>query len=653
MVAVIQQLLYLTAVVLAAVSHRQLVGQDVVSLSFAVVDAVLATVSQPRCSVMFITDGASTLSTLINSHGRELLVPWGVSMWEVAADGQDANVTLMQLSRVVDQARRLRQVSWCVTVVVVSDDLAFLAAFAQWSLKGRLVGPATRLLAVTNASLVNNPDLSRTYSMMNAMMLVVEDFQKCGVYLHVPYSPRGAKALKVAFWTPHQGLALTSSLPLFPDKFSKLSNGPTLIVVTETYPTHEIVLVDDSKSPGGKRLEFFSPIANVLQLLANVTNFTYLYMRPPDGLWGSQQNDGSWSGMVGMVSREEVDVGLGPFSVSASRAEVVDFTWPISVYYGKILGGRGRLVVDPWGFVLPLTPLVWAAILATLLVLPLTVSLLSSCVSVRTPGECIEDTFRFITIFLHQGGIVSHKKWWWERVVMLVWMMVTLVLTQSYAGNLMALLAVRHIPQPIQSLLDILHDQSATIIVEAGSTKALYFLVNFPTRGDVGNFDDCWSAGVGGVVPGAAVSTMMVMVEIHVPAAGPGVGVSELASVSPPALGSQQSGGGPSSCGRWCGPEPCDCPKEGCGRFVTVPGPVDAVPDVSPVVLLPVMLPAVLSTPPSVLPPPSGGAVAPSGNAVTSTVIQSDNNEVQSDDSDDDQPVDVLTADQLPFMWDG
>ncbi|XP_069188820.1 glutamate receptor ionotropic, delta-1-like [Procambarus clarkii] len=377
------------------------------------------------------------------------------------------------------ERQQLRQVSWCVTVVVVSDDLAFLAAFAQWSLKGRLVGPATRLLAVTNASLVNNPDLSRTYSMMNAMMLVVEDFQnhlRCGVYLHVPYSPRGAKALKVAFWTPHQGLALTSSLPLFPDKFSKLSNGPTLIVVTETYPTHEIVLVDDSKSPGGKRLEFFSPIANVLQLLANVTNFTYLYMRPPDGLWGSQQNDGSWSGMVGMVSREEVDVGLGPFSVSASRAEVVDFTWPISVYYGKILGGRGRLVVDPWGFVLPLTPLVWAAILATLLVLPLTVSLLSSCVSVRTPGECIEDTFRFITIFLHQD-IWVRRKWWWERVVMLVWMMVTLVLTQSYAGNLMALLAVRHIPQPIQSLLDILHDQSATIIVEAGSTKALYFLI--------------------------------------------------------------------------------------------------------------------------------------------------------------------------------
>nr|XP_045593540.1 uncharacterized protein LOC123755103 [Procambarus clarkii] len=154
----------------------------------------------------------------------DLWTSWSVSVWEVAADGQDANVTLTQLPHVVDQARRLRQVSWCVTVVVVSDDLAFLAAFAQWSLKGRLVGPATRLLAVTNASLVNNPDLSRTYSKMNAVMLVVEDYQEsrqCGVYLHLPYSPRGAQALKVASWTPHQGLALTSSLPLFPDKFSK------------------------------------------------------------------------------------------------------------------------------------------------------------------------------------------------------------------------------------------------------------------------------------------------------------------------------------------------------------------------------------------------------------------------------------------------
>nr|XP_045593557.1 uncharacterized protein LOC123755122 [Procambarus clarkii] len=413
-------------------------SRDTVTLLSGGVEAVLATVSQPHCSVMFFTDGASTLSTVAKesdlrpgSASRERYAPgfiprvssqckvfreehdaqgyqWAplsVSVWEVAAGGEDPNVTLTQLSHVVHKARRVRQVSWCVTVVVVSDDLA---AFAQWSLKGRLVGPATRLLAVTNASLVNNADLSRTYSMMNAVMLVTEYYQKelrCGVYLHVPYSPRGAQALKVAFWTPHQGLALTSRLPLFPDKFSRFSYGLNLVVASEPYPAHQAVMVDDPKAPGGKRLTYSSPIATMLQYLAEGSNFTYTFVRSPDRQWGTLVKNGSWIGMMGMVSRAEVDIGLGLFGISEKSAEVVDFTWPVLVAYGRILGGRGRPVVDPWGFVFPLTPLVWAAILATLLVLPLTTFLLSSCVSIRTPFDCLDDIFNFLKLILQQGSV--------------------------------------------------------------------------------------------------------------------------------------------------------------------------------------------------------------------------------------------------------
>ncbi|XP_069171939.1 ionotropic receptor 93a-like [Procambarus clarkii] len=63
---------------------------------------------------------------------------------------------------------------------------------------------------------------------------------------------------------------------------------------------------------------------------------------------------------------------------------------------------------------------------------------------------------------------------WWERVVVVVWGLVTVVLTQSYAGNLMALLAVRHIPQPYQSILDVVEDKSAIMILEHGSSNAQF-----------------------------------------------------------------------------------------------------------------------------------------------------------------------------------
>ncbi|KAG7162428.1 putative olfactory ionotropic receptor IR7-like 5 [Homarus americanus] len=43
-------------------------------------------------------------------------------------------------------------------------------------------------------------------------------------------------------------------------------------------------------------------------------------------------------------------------------------------------------------------------------------------------------------------------------------MLMTLVLTRSYAGNLMALLAVRHISEPYHSLREVLDDPSVTML---------------------------------------------------------------------------------------------------------------------------------------------------------------------------------------------
>lgn len=53
---------------------------------------------------------------------------------------------------------------------------------------------------------------------------------------------------------------------------------------------------------------------------------------------------------------------------------------------------------------------------------------------------------------------------------MVSWLLATLVLRRSYEGNLMSLLAVRHIPQPYQSLRDVLDDRSAVMIWKKGSS---------------------------------------------------------------------------------------------------------------------------------------------------------------------------------------
>ncbi|MPC99087.1 hypothetical protein E2C01_094482 [Portunus trituberculatus] len=53
-------------------------------------------------------------------------------------------------------------------------------------------------------------------------------------------------------------------------------------------------------------------------------------------------------------------------------------------------------------------------------------------------------------------------------------MLTTLVLAKSYAGNLMSLLAVRHVPQPFQSLRDVLDASHVIMIWHKGSSPAQY-----------------------------------------------------------------------------------------------------------------------------------------------------------------------------------
>ena len=78
---------------------------------------------------------------------------------------------------------------------------------------------------------------------------------------------------------------------------------------------------------------------------------------------------------------QDVNLGLGPFAINAARYEAGDFTWPINFLPVKVLGGRGSPEVDPWGFLLPFDPLVWAALFSFLVLLSVAPYFFSICFS--------------------------------------------------------------------------------------------------------------------------------------------------------------------------------------------------------------------------------------------------------------------------------
>lgn len=75
--------------------------------------------------------------------------------------------------------------------------------------------------------------------------------------------------------------------------------------------------------------------------------------------------------------------------------------------------------------------------------------------------------------------MLRQEWWWWERLVFSLWMLMTLVLTKSYAGNLMSLLAVKYLPQPFQSLRDVVVDKHTIMLWQKYSNYERYLRVMY------------------------------------------------------------------------------------------------------------------------------------------------------------------------------
>ncbi|KAK4325103.1 hypothetical protein Pmani_004258 [Petrolisthes manimaculis] len=167
----------------------------------------------------------------------------------------------------------------------------------------------------------------------------------------------------------------------------------------------------------------------------------------------------------------KVDMGLGPFSLNKARAELLDFTEPIITDYLRILARKGSPEVDQWGFLLPLTPVVWEAFLGSLVILLVAVYLLGFFVLHEDPHQSVrlDATFLvYLRVFLQQDIHTESLKWW-SRLALGSWMLLTLVITRSYAGQLMSTLAVRFIPQPFHTLKALLDNPTTTMIWEANT----------------------------------------------------------------------------------------------------------------------------------------------------------------------------------------
>ncbi|XP_071520869.1 glutamate receptor ionotropic, kainate 5-like [Panulirus ornatus] len=105
----------------------------------------------------------------------------------------------------------------------------------------------------------------------------------------------------------------------------------------------------------------------LMDILARKLDFCYEYVFPKDMLFGELLPNGTWTGMMGQLTRREVDMSGVLFSQQEARARAVDFSEFVYINDHVLGFMRPQMEPDISGFVKPYSFLVWMLLLMAVL----------------------------------------------------------------------------------------------------------------------------------------------------------------------------------------------------------------------------------------------------------------------------------------------
>ncbi|XP_071527035.1 ionotropic receptor 21a-like [Panulirus ornatus] len=408
--------------------------------------AVLEGTSQSSCSVILLIDGNTIFSNILEAVSSERSSPRGVTVMEVTAtDGQDANVTLAMLSHLISQARRLRLGSWCVSVVVASHDPEFLIAFAESSLKGRFLVWATRLLVVTRLTL---PQLYAllpthwTFSMMNTIFLNLENTstsRRASVYIYLPYSQAGAQVVRIASWSPDRGVRLLTELPLLPEKYDDFQGG-TVPVTAKPFPPYWVE--EYHQAANGTTVKIYTGTdGEMLHAVAGALNFTFRVIPITN-----------WVEAVEILMRRESFIIPVYYTVLPQRLKQFDVTYTYEFAFMSFGMKKPGLRPSWQSLYYPLADMVWATVLALLLIIPIVL-----IVVIRVGGLMGgENTLEAGAVVQDMAGMLLGQNLprrlpstSSSRLLVAAWLVFAFIIGTVYRGNLTAHLTLpKYPPRP-------------------------------------------------------------------------------------------------------------------------------------------------------------------------------------------------------------
>ncbi|XP_050707666.1 glutamate receptor 4-like isoform X2 [Eriocheir sinensis] len=104
-------------------------------------------------------------------------------------------------------------------------------------------------------------------------------------------------------------------------------------------------------------------MVDIMNIIAHHLKFCYRVAAPKGLDWGRRLDNNTFTGMLGEFQRREWDMTLSPVGVSYTRYLVMDFSTPLYMDETSVVYARPFPKADVIGFIKPYTPLMWALLL--------------------------------------------------------------------------------------------------------------------------------------------------------------------------------------------------------------------------------------------------------------------------------------------------
>lgn len=131
------------------------------------------------------------------------------------------------------------------------------------------------------------------------------------------------------------------------------------------YTTQKLLNINESNIVGSRIL--YRRDIELSKILAQTFGATYEILTPSDKELGRPLPNGSWTGMIGMLQRSDVDLIVSMIGLNERRAKILDFSYPFHRARITFVTRKPEYASDPFVFFRPFSFEVWIFILMSIL----------------------------------------------------------------------------------------------------------------------------------------------------------------------------------------------------------------------------------------------------------------------------------------------